>query len=114
MKGAPRVVRVAIPVKAPRTPPCPDPFDARILRPLFPVTRYRSLVTGVIVGVTFAVALIPAFAEKKYDPGASDTEIKIGQTKPYSGPASAYSSAGKTQFCYFEMRTPHGGVNRSA
>jgi branched-chain amino acid transport system substrate-binding protein len=81
------------------------------LRPLFPVTRYRSPVTGVIVGVAFAAALTPAFAEKKYDPGASDTEIKIGQTKPYSGPASAYSSAGKVQFGYFEMLNSEGGVN---
>jgi branched-chain amino acid transport system substrate-binding protein len=40
---------------------------------------------------------MPASAQKKYDTGASDTEIKIGQTMPYSGPASAYGTIGKVQ-----------------
>ena len=39
----------------------------------------------------------PAVAQKKYDPGVSDTEIKIGQTMPYSGPASAYGTIGKAE-----------------
>ena len=43
-----------------------------------------------------ALAASPAAAQKKYDPGASDTEIKIGNTNPYSGPASAYGLIGKT------------------
>lgn len=50
-------------------------------------------------------------AEKKYGPGASDTEIKIGQTSPYSGPASAYSVIAKTQLAYFNMINDHGGVH---
>ncbi len=65
----------------------------------------------VIVGLSFAAVLLPAFAQKKYDPGASDTEIKIGQTKPYSGPASAYSAGGKVHLGFFEKLNSDGGVN---
>jgi branched-chain amino acid transport system substrate-binding protein len=53
----------------------------------------------------------PALAQKKYDPGVTDTEIKIGQTMPYSGPASAYGSIGKTTVGYFKMLNEQGGVN---
>jgi ABC-type branched-subunit amino acid transport system substrate-binding protein len=62
---------------------------------------------------TLAVVLsaTPSAAQKKYDPGASDTEIRIGQTVPFSGPASAYSSIGKTQAAYFKMINEQGGVN---
>ncbi len=54
---------------------------------------------------------MPASAQKKYDPGASDTEIKIGQTMPYSGPASAYGTIGKVQAAYFKQLNEQGGVN---
>jgi ABC-type branched-subunit amino acid transport system substrate-binding protein len=54
---------------------------------------------------------LPAAAQKKYDPGASDTEIKIGQTMPYSGPASAYGTIGKVQAAYFKQVNEQGGVN---
>ena len=50
-------------------------------------------------------------AEKKYGPGVSDTDIKLGQTSPYSGPASAYSVIAKTQLAYFKMINDQGGVN---
>jgi branched-chain amino acid transport system substrate-binding protein len=50
-------------------------------------------------------------AQKKYDTGASDTEIKIGQTMPYSGPASAYATVGKASAAYFEKINAEGGVN---
>jgi ABC-type branched-subunit amino acid transport system substrate-binding protein len=50
-------------------------------------------------------------AEKKYAPGVTDTEIKLGQTMPYSGPASAYSAIGKSELAYFEMINQRGGVN---
>ena len=43
-----------------------------------------------------------ALAQKKYDPGASDAEIKIGNTMPYSGPASAYGTIGKVEAAYFK------------
>jgi len=53
----------------------------------------------------------PALAQKKYDTGASDTEIKIGQTMPYSGPLSSYSTIGKIEAAYFHMINESGGVN---
>jgi branched-chain amino acid transport system substrate-binding protein len=60
----------------------------------------------------FAVALAgPALAQKKYDTGASDTEIKIGNTNPYSGPASAYGLIGKTIEAYFKKVNAEGGIN---
>jgi len=58
-----------------------------------------------------ALASPAAFAQKKYDPGASDTEIKIGNTNPYSGPASAYGTIGKSIAAYFKMINEQGGVN---
>jgi ABC-type branched-subunit amino acid transport system substrate-binding protein len=50
-------------------------------------------------------------AEPKYDPGASDTEIRIGNTAPYSGPASTYGTIGKTHIAFFEMINDRGGIN---
>lgn len=58
-----------------------------------------------------ALSASAAYAQKKYDPGASDTEIKIGQTVPFSGPASAYATIGKTQAAYMKMINDQGGVN---
>jgi branched-chain amino acid transport system substrate-binding protein len=52
-----------------------------------------------------------AFAQKKYDTGASDTEIKIGNIMPYSGPASAYGVIGKMEEAYFKMINDQGGIN---
>src|ERR1700747_594701 len=66
-------------------------------------------VTG--MAVVLALSASPALAQKKYDPGATDTEIKIGQTVPFSGPASAYATIGKTQAAYFNMINEQGGVN---
>jgi branched-chain amino acid transport system substrate-binding protein len=57
------------------------------------------------------LAAAPAAAQKKYDPGASDTEIKIGNTMPYSGPASAYGVIGKTEAAYFNKVNAEGGIN---
>jgi len=53
-----------------------------------------------------------ALAQKKYDPGASDTEIKVGNTNPYSGPASAYGAIGKSIAAYIKMVNEQGGVNK--
>jgi branched-chain amino acid transport system substrate-binding protein len=61
--------------------------------------------------VAVALSASSAYAQKKYDTGATDTEIKIGQTVPFSGPASAYSSIGKTQAAYFKMLNEQGGIN---
>ena len=52
-----------------------------------------------------------AHAQNKYDTGATDTEIKIGQTMPYSGPASAYGVIGKTEQAYMKMINDQGGIN---
>src|SRR6202162_3052453 len=52
-----------------------------------------------------------AFAQKKYDAGATDTEIKIGNIMPYSGPASAYGVIGKTEEAYFKKINAEGGIN---
>src|SRR6188472_3850803 len=52
-----------------------------------------------------------ALAQKKYDTGASDTEIKIGNIMPYSGPASAYGVIGKTEEAYFKKINAEGGIN---
>jgi ABC-type branched-subunit amino acid transport system substrate-binding protein len=73
----------------------------------------RSSLFQFIAGAVLAIALATpsAYAQKKYDPGATDTEIKIGQTLPFSGPASAYASIGKTQAAYFNMINEQGGVN---
>ena len=73
----------------------------------------RALIASVAVclGVAGAVATGPAAAQKKYDPGASDTEIKIGNIMPYSGPASAYGTIGKAQAAYFRMINEQGGIN---
>ena len=57
------------------------------------------------------IAQSPAHAEKKYGPGVTDSEIKLGQTMPYSGPASALSAAGKAHAAYFAMVNANGGVN---
>ena len=50
-------------------------------------------------------------AEKHYGPGVTDSEIKIGQTVPYSGPASAFSSYGRVMTGYFQMLNEKGGIN---
>src|SRR5437879_9236807 len=72
--------------------------------------RIRSLVAF----AAFAAAAIDATAanaQKKYDPGASDTEIKIGNIMPYGGPASAYGTIGKAQAAYFNKINAEGGIN---
>jgi branched-chain amino acid transport system substrate-binding protein len=58
-----------------------------------------------------ALTALPAAAQKKYDVGATDSEIKIGQTMPYSGPASAYGTIGRAESAYFQMLNEQGGVN---
>ncbi|MBR0786172.1 ABC transporter substrate-binding protein [Bradyrhizobium iriomotense] len=73
--------------------------------------RNGMLHLATATALTLALSISAANAQKKYDPGASDTEIKVGQTMPFSGPASAYSSIGKTQAAYFKMINDQGGVN---
>ncbi|WP_354177162.1 ABC transporter substrate-binding protein [Bradyrhizobium sp. LA6.1] len=73
--------------------------------------RNGMLHLAAATALTLALSVTTASAQKKYDPGASDTEIKVGQTMPFSGPASAYSSIGKTQAAYFKMINDQGGIN---
>jgi branched-chain amino acid transport system substrate-binding protein len=61
--------------------------------------------------LVLACAGASALAQKKYGPGVSDTEIRIGQTMPYSGPASAYATSGRAQAAYFAKINAEGGVN---
>src|SRR5258706_5115725 len=61
--------------------------------------------------VAAALASPAALAQKKYDQGASDKEIKIGNTNPYSGNASAYGTIGKVIDAYFKMINEQGGIN---
>ena len=68
-----------------------------------------NLMAASAIAVTLSVSA--AHAQKKYDAGATDTEIKVGQTVPLSGPASAYATIGKTQAAYIKMINDRGGVN---
>jgi branched-chain amino acid transport system substrate-binding protein len=70
--------------------------------------RLKSLVAAG-VGLTMLVA--GAQAQNKYDPGASDTEIKIGNSMPYSGPVSPYGVMGRVEAAYFKMLNEKGGIN---
>ena len=70
----------------------------------------RSMIIA-LSAVSLVLASGPARSEGKYGPGASDTAIKIGNTVPYSGPASAYGVVGKSEAAYFAMINDQGGVN---
>jgi len=70
--------------------------------------RIAAFSTAVIA---FAATSGGALAQKKYDTGATDTEIKIGNIMPYSGPASAYGVIGKTEEAYFKKINAEGGIN---
>jgi len=71
----------------------------------------RGLRLLTLTALGLALGLAPALAQKKYDPGASDTEIKVGNIMPYSGPASAYGLIGKTIAAYFKKVNADGGIN---
>jgi branched-chain amino acid transport system substrate-binding protein len=73
--------------------------------------RRHAFQLTLAAAVTLSFAASPAHAQKKYDAGASDTEIKIGQTVPFSGPASAYATIGKAQAAYMQMINDQGGVH---
>jgi ABC-type branched-subunit amino acid transport system substrate-binding protein len=71
----------------------------------------KPLCAAAAAGLMIAAATGSAVAQKKYDTGASDTEIKIGNIIPYSGPASAYGSVGKAMAGYFKKINDEGGIN---
>ena len=66
---------------------------------------------AVVTAAALLVAAGPALAQKKYGPGASDTEIRIGNTVPYSGPASAYGVVGRAMGAVFKKVNDEGGIN---
>uniref|UniRef100_Q07TP8 Extracellular ligand-binding receptor n=1 Tax=Rhodopseudomonas palustris (strain BisA53) TaxID=316055 RepID=Q07TP8_RHOP5 len=75
-------------------------------------SRHSSVLktAATLAAVMFAATSVVA-AEKKYDPGASDTEIKLGQTVPHSGPGSLYGVLGRVGEAYFQMLNEKGGIN---
>ena len=71
----------------------------------------RRLMAGWLVVAAATLASAPAWAQKKYDAGATDKEIKIGGISPYSGPASSYGTIGKAIGAYFAKVNAEGGIN---
>src|SRR6187397_1864893 len=69
----------------------------------------RGVALGIVAAGTFAASA--AMAQKKYDSGATDTEIKLGNIMPYSGPASAYGIIGQVEAAYVKMINDQGGIN---
>jgi len=82
------------------------PFDREI-------KRRTLLKAGLAIGAAqFASPFLGrALAAKNYDTGATDSQIKVGNIMPYSGPVSSYSEIGKTQAAYFQMLNEQGGIN---
>ena len=76
-----------------------------------PVFAYRMALASAAAFALLAASASGALAQKKYDTGATDTEIKIGNIMPYSGPASAYGVIGKTEAAYFKKINDAGGIN---
>jgi branched-chain amino acid transport system substrate-binding protein len=74
------------------------------------MTMKQTIVTS-LAAASLVLASGLAFAAGQYGPGVSDTEIKIGNTMPYSGPASAYGAIGKAEAAYFAMINDQGGIN---
>jgi len=74
------------------------------------MTMKQTIVTS-LAAASLVLASGLAFAAGQYGPGVSDTEIKIGNTMPYSGPASAYGAIGKAETAYFAMINDQGGIN---
>src|ERR1700741_575298 len=71
----------------------------------------RRLAVASTALALFAFSASGALAQKKYDTGATDPEIKVGTIMPYSGPASAYGVIGKTEAAYFKKINDEGGIN---
>jgi branched-chain amino acid transport system substrate-binding protein len=71
----------------------------------------KAGIAAFATAVTVLATCGSALAQKKYDTGATDTEIKIGNIMPYSGPASAYGVIGKTEEAYFNKINAEGGIN---
>jgi branched-chain amino acid transport system substrate-binding protein len=75
------------------------------------MTRPLTILATTAAILCLCRAALPAEADKKYGPGVTDAEIKIGQTMPYSGPLSAVSAIGKSESAYFRKINAQGGIN---
>jgi branched-chain amino acid transport system substrate-binding protein len=75
------------------------------------LSAQKAGIAAFATAVTVLATCGSALAQKKYDTGATDTEIKIGNIMPYSGPASAYGVIGKTEEAYFKKINAEGGIN---
>jgi branched-chain amino acid transport system substrate-binding protein len=75
-------------------------------------TFYETMIRGLAAGLLgLSVTMSVQASEKQYGPGASDTEIKIGNNMPYSGPLSVYGIIGRTEAAYFKKINDEGGIN---
>lgn len=72
---------------------------------------FKRLIQVMGTALVLTAVTSSAFAQKKYDVGATDTEIKLGNIMPYSGPASAYGAIGKAEEAYFRKINDEGGIN---
>src|SRR5580698_6840151 len=98
-------------VQKPARPTCDTRTKHRVLREkTMPADPRKHVILAALAAVV-AMTATAARAEKKYDPGASDTEIKIGNIMPYSGPASSYGVIGKAEAAYFAKINAEGGIN---
>ncbi len=75
-----------------------------------PMTIRRNFLSAIIVILALGIVTVQAY-DKKYGPGVTDTEIKIGNSMPYSGPASSFGTVGRAQAAYYRMTNEQGGVN---
>jgi branched-chain amino acid transport system substrate-binding protein len=75
------------------------------------MTFHRTLMTAAVVFGSISIAIGSATAQKRYAPGVGDNEIRIGQTMPYSGPASAWGAVGRAELAYIKMINDQGGIN---
>jgi branched-chain amino acid transport system substrate-binding protein len=75
------------------------------------MTRRKRSTSVALAALALAFVAMPALAQKQYGPGVTDTEIKIGTTTPFSGPASAYAAGAISTAAYFAMINDQGGVN---
>src|SRR5258707_15842423 len=74
------------------------------------MARIRGVLLAFVV-LGLSLGTNPAAAQKKYDTGATDSEIKLGNIMPYSGPLSAYALIGRTQEAFFRKLNAEGGIN---
>ena len=76
------------------------------------ICRSSGFLAVIVAAALMAASNAAWSAEKKYGPGVTDTEIKIGQTIAYSGPASSFGTVGHTISAYYRMINDRGGINR--